>query len=254
MRREYGTGGGAEKKRFSEELQDHQEWMDQQIRDERKRREQAKKRNRLKRRKQIRRRRICFLVVIAVLLGGAFAVVNRARTSVEAPPVADINGIPVVQALVDSGTPGRPGIKRKIEYIVIHETGNIGRNANAASHARYLKEFVKTEAKSWHYTVDDREIYHHIPDNEVAFHAGDQLKKDGGNQNGIGVELCVNPENDYEKTMENAAALTAHLLKAYSLSIDAVKKHQDFSGKNCPQRLIEGGRWDEFLTMVESNL
>lgn len=239
---------------YQENWQEHEEWMDQEIRDDRQKREQERKRNRMRRRKQIRRRRICFLVILGLLTGGALFLVNRDRPSQEAPMVAELKGIPVVQALVDTGTPGRPGTQKKIKFIVIHETGNTGTNANAASHANYLKEETKTEAKSWHYTVDDHEIYHHIPDNEVAFHAGDQLKENGGNLNGIGIELCVNPENDYDKTMENAAILAAYLMKEYRLSIDDLKKHQDFSGKDCPEKLLEDDRWDEFLTLVKKEL
>ncbi|WP_130862720.1 peptidoglycan recognition protein family protein [Bacilliculturomica massiliensis] len=235
------------------EAADRGEWMDQQIRDEQREREQARKRNRMRRRKQIRRRRICFLVLLALIAGGVMGLLNRDRPSPEAPAVAEINGIPVIQDYIAEGTPGRPGTKKKVKFIVIHETGNTGSNANAASHAAYLKTEAETEAKSWHYTVDDHEIYHHIPDNEVAFHAGDQLKEDGGNLNGIGIEMCVNPENDYDQTLKNTAALTAHLMKAYKLSIEDVKKHQDFSGKNCPENLIESGRWDEFIELVKAS-
>lgn len=209
---------------------------------------------RKERRRRIRRRRLCFLAALILFCGVGHVVRSRNMPSEEAPQVAEINGVPVFQMLVDPETPGRPGTKKKIKYIVIHETGNTGRNAGAASHASYLSESVKTEAKSWHYTVDDHEIYHHIPDNEIAFHAGDQLRENGGNLNGIGIEMCVNPENDYEKTLRHTAALTAHLMKDYDLSIKDVKKHQDFSGKNCPEQLLEAGRWDEFLDMVREEL
>lgn len=217
-------------------------------------REEIRRRNRMRRKKRIRRRRICFLLVLAVVGAGAFFFANGDRPSREAPAVEEINGIPVVQALIREGTPGRPGTEKRIKYIVIHETGNTGPNANAASHAEYLMEQAEKEALSWHYTVDDHEIYHHVPDNEVAFHAGDGLEEDGGNLNGIGIELCVNPENDYERTLDNAAALTAHLLQAYKLSIENVKMHQDFSGKRCPEKLIEEGRWQEFLDMIEEKM
>lgn len=227
------------------------QWMDQEIRDERVQREQERKRNRQRRKKQIRRRRVCFVVILGLVIGAFIALNGKDRPSSEAPQAAEINGIPVVQSLVDSGTLGRPGTERKIKYIVIHETGNEGANAGAASHASYLAAETEKTAKSWHYTVDDHEIYHHIPDNEVAFHAGDQLKKDGGNLNGIGIELCVNPENDYNQTMINSAALTAHLMRDYKLSLDDVKKHQDFSGKNCPEKMITDSRWEEFLELVE---
>ena len=32
-----------------------------------------------------------------------------------------------------------------------------------------------------------------------------------------------------------------------------VKKHQDFSGKICPARLINENRWDTFLERVEED-
>ncbi|HML37935.1 MAG TPA: N-acetylmuramoyl-L-alanine amidase [Bacillota bacterium] len=168
--------------------------------------------------------------------------------------VSEVGGIPIVTDFIPSGTMERPGQLRKIEYIVIHETGNAGRNANAASHNNYLHTEANNQRKSWHYTVDDHEIFYHIPDNEIAFHAGDGLSKDGGNLNGIGIEMCVNPENDYEKTLKNTAALTAMLLKAYDLDIESVKTHHDFSGKNCPEILLKEGRWDEFIDMVKDCL
>ena len=227
-------------------------WEEERSRAEQGQWAERSKQARRKRKKQLRRRRFCALAALVLLCGAVHAVRVRNLPSEEAPQAAEINGVPVYQTLVDADTPGRPGTKKKIKYIVIHETGNTGRNAGAASHASYLNESVKTEAKSWHYTVDDHEIYHHIPDNEVAFHAGDSLNEDGGNLNGIGIEMCVNPENDYEKTLRNTAALVARLMKDYRLDLDDVKKHQDFSGKNCPERLLEAGRWDEFLDMVEA--
>ncbi|MEG1584351.1 MAG: N-acetylmuramoyl-L-alanine amidase, partial [Anaerovorax sp.] len=148
------------------------------------------------------------------------------------------------------GTPGRPGETRNIKYIVIHETGNTGSNANAAAHDSYLHKVSATEPLAWHYTVDATEIYKHLPDNEIGFHAGDKLVKNGGNLNGIGIEMCVNPENDYEQTLLNTAALVRYLMDAYHIPLEDVKKHQDFSGKICPERLIESGRWEEFINLI----
>ena len=107
--------------------------------------------------------------------------------------------------------------------------------------------------KELHYTVDDHEIWHHLPDNEVGYHAGDSSWKEGGNRNGIGIELCVNQGGNFEQTMRNAAQLTAYLLLQYHLTIDDVKKHQDFSGKICPSTIIETNRWQDFLNMVQED-
>lgn len=195
------------------------------------------------------------LLCIVGLAATAFILTRPpAGPSEEAPPVEWIGDIPVIRDLLPEGIPGRPGTLRTIRYVVIHETGNEGRNANAASHNNYIHNQAAIDTISWHYTVDDHEIYQHLPDNEVGFHAGDQLTEEGGNICGIGVEMCVNPECDYETTLKNAAALAAHLLDAYDLPLKALKKHQDFSGKNCPQKLLEQERWDEFYDMVKQEL
>lgn len=162
-----------------------------------------------------------------------------------------IGQLQVTTKFVPVGYAARTGKKREVHYIAIHETDNTEPNATAKAHSDYLQSYGKTNKLSWHYTVDDHEIYHHIPDRETAFHAGDNIRREGGNRNAIGIELCVNEGSDFNQTLHNAAVLTAYLLNKYDLDIDAVKKHQDFSGKICPATLITQNRWDEFLTMVE---
>jgi N-acetylmuramoyl-L-alanine amidase len=195
---------------------------------------------------------VAALLITAIVLALYFYISNKPTELRE--PVSEVGGIPVITDFVPKDTMERPGQVRKIKFIVIHETGNPGRNADAESHNSYLHREAGNQQKSWQYTVDDHEIYYHIPDNEIAFHAGDGLAKDGGNLNGIGIEMCINPENDYEQTLKNTAKLTAMLLKAYDLDIGSVKKHEDFSGKHCPDILLSEGRWEEFVDMVEAEL
>lgn len=196
---------------------------------------------------------IVLSAVIAAIIMTVYFYVSSKPTELR-EPVSEVGAIPVITDFIPKETMERPGQERKIEYIVIHETGNAGRNADAESHNNYLHEEADNQQKSWHYTVDDNEIYYHIPDNEIAFHAGDGLSKDGGNMSGIGIEMCINPESDYEQTLKNTAKLTAMLLLAYELEIDSLKKHEDFSGKHCPDILLNEGRWDEFVDMVEQEL
>ncbi len=211
----------------------------------------------MKRRRRFRinkRRAAIFLIVTAavisaIVLALQFYIGNKPTALRE--PVTEVGSIPVITDFLPESTMERPGQKRKVKYIVIHETGNTGRNADASSHNLYLHREAENQRKSWHYTVDAREIYYHIPDNEIAFHAGDGLTKDGGNRNGIGIEMCINPENDYEQTLKNTAKLTAMLLEAYDLDLGSVKTHEDFSGKHCPDILLKEGRWDEFMNMVK---
>lgn len=158
---------------------------------------------------------------------------------------SNVYGIPVYTQLIESNTISRWGIKRKIRYIVLHETDNFYSKTGAKNHANYLSYTNKTST-SWHYTVDEKEIYHHVPDNEVAYHASNRT----GNLFGIGIELCVNEDGDYEKTFDNATKLVAYLLKEYDLSIDCIKTHHDFTNKNCPHKILENNRLDEFKAKV----
>lgn len=161
---------------------------------------------------------------------------------------SEVFGVPVHTQLIEKSN-ARPMTKRLIKYIVIHETDNIEIGAGAKNHSDYLKE-NNTSPTSWHYTVDDYEIYHHIPDNEIANHAGDAE----GNQYGIGIELCVNKDGDFESTFLNAAKLVAYLLDAYNLDVSVIKTHHDFSGKDCPSGILKNNRMEEFKAKVKEYL
>lgn len=153
------------------------------------------------------------------------------------------------------GNKVRPGTKRDKKWIVIHETGNTSKGANAKGHSAYIKNLAiaNNTYKSWHYTVDDECAYHHIPDDEVAWHASDGSVEGGGNMAGIGIEICVNSDGDFAKARDNAAWLTAKLLKEHGLGISNVKQHHDFARdkKNCPQTIRNKGLWNDFLNAVK---
>ncbi len=167
--------------------------------------------------------------------------------------MGNVGEIEVIEMIIPEGSQNRPGILREIHYIVVHETDNFFSSSDADHHARYLYENL-TDINSWHYTVDDHSIYHQLPDEEVGWHAGDKQTENGGNMTGIGIEMCVNEGNDFEKTKDITAQLIAKLLKAYDLDIDAVKKHQHFSGKNCPAHLLDEKSWDEFIELIKKYL
>lgn len=73
----------------------------------------------------------------------------------------------------------------------------------------------------------------------------------GGNNNSIGIEMCVNTSGDIYDTWQRTAQLVADILIRNNLDTTRVKQHNTWSGKNCPQCLIEGGYWPEFMKMVE---
>lgn len=217
-------------------------------------------RRKVKRRslKQAKRSRLIGLILIlaGILIFTVIAIsfakigIISFGTSALREPVGEVYGVPLYEKIVPEGDKGRPGQKRKIRYIVIHETGNSASSATARSHANFLSSGGDGHSTSWHYTVDENEIYQQIPDNEVAFHAGDGRKKGGGNEGGIGIEICVNKGADFEKAFENAAKLTGYLCKCYGLSVNDIKQHADFMDKNCPEHIRDEGRWDEFKALA----
>ena len=223
----------------------------------------------------------------------------------------------------------RPGDTHEKYYICVHDTASSANTADALTHARYVQ--VGGGGTSWHYSAGDTGIYHQIPDNERAYHAGDgsreyhlnesglvakpnakmevtisedgyfeidgekslvkaplkdneeipttseindagirvvvqngkyyigdtwwsstykRVANTGGNVNSIGIETMVNQGSDLYLTWQKTAKLVAHLLIDNNLTLDDVKPHHYFSGKNCPQTMRDNGLWDNFLTLV----
>ncbi|QVK16954.1 Ig-like domain-containing protein [Mycoplasmatota bacterium] len=153
-----------------------------------------------------------------------------------------------------------------IHWIVVHDTANTSSTATAAMHASYLNNLTNSGEEawvSWHYTVDENDIYQHIPDNERAYHAGDgsrlvgdHSKTDtgdslgGGNTNGIGIEMAMNQGSDIFATWQRAAKLVASLLVKHNLPLENFKYHYDYSGKDCPITLGNAGLKPVFEQMV----
>lgn len=221
---------------------------------------------------------------------------------------------------------------REKKYIVIHDTGDVPEFKNAffwSEVVRTMNHLGSKYAASYHYVVGNDGIYHNIPDNEIAYHAGDSTYFDyalydtkieeaekcditiyegyyfingentfikspqcesqtvttadfndhgilckvvngtyhlgetyfnetykkianrGGNNNGIGMEVCINEGADIYLNYQRSAKLTAYLMDKFNLTIEDVKPHHYFSGKPCPATLKNNGLWDYFLQMVK---
>ena len=65
----------------------------------------------------------------------------------------------------------------------------------------------------------------------------------GGNASSIGIESCINSGSDYYLTIQRTAKLVASLLKQFNLTINDVKMHNYFSGKNCAQLMKNNSRY-----------
>ena len=136
--------------------------------------------------------------------------------------------------------------QNKPAYIVIHETDNWSKGADAKAHATAMKN--GNLAGTVHYYVDSKSVYQTLDHSDGAWAVGDGKGKYGiTNRNSINIEICVNPETDYYKAVDKAEQLAAQLLQQYGWGTDRLKRHYDASRKNCPRRIQAEGRWPEFV-------
>lgn len=135
--------------------------------------------------------------------------------------------------LIPAGNSNRPATRISPTHITIHNTANATAGADAAMHARYVKGAdARARKVSWHFTVDDRRVFKHLPTNEKGWHAG------GGNSRSIGIEVCENRGIDKAAVADRAALLTALMMLAYGIPRQNIVPHKFWTGKDCPRVLL----------------
>ena len=135
------------------------------------------------------------------------------------------------------------------KFLIVHNTAN---DASANNEISYMR--TNNSSTSFHIAVDDVEAVQGIPFNRNSFNAGDG-RNGNGNRNGIAIEICYSKSggDKWEKAKTNAVELIVQLLNQYGWGIEQVKKHQDFSGKYCPHRILDEG-WEGFLNRIREKL
>ncbi|MCU5350062.1 peptidoglycan recognition protein family protein [Bacillus cereus] len=147
--------------------------------------------------------------------------------------------------------PSKYGIKcpytMNPEFITVHNTYN---DATAENEVSYM---IRNDNQvSFHIAVDDKEAVQGIPLERNAWHTGDG--NGNGNRKSIGVEICysLSGGDKYYKAEDNAAIVVAQLMKQYNIPISKVRTHQSWSGKYCPHRMLDEGRWNSFIERVQN--
>ena len=133
------------------------------------------------------------------------------------------------------------------EFITVHNTYN---DATAENEVSYM---IRNDNQvSFHIAVDDKEAVQGIPLERNAWHTGDG--NGNGNRKSIGVEICysLSGGDRYYKAENNAAIVVAQLMKQYNIPISKVRTHQSWSGKYCPHRMLDEGRWNSFIERVQN--
>lgn len=137
-----------------------------------------------------------------------------------------------------------------IKYIVVHDTGNPSRGANATAHYNYFNGGDRSSSAD--FFVDDTQVlcvndYYKY----YTWHCGDGRGKYGiTNRNSVGIEFCINVDSDRDKTLERTAQLVRELIQELNIPIDRVVRHYDASRKNCPQSM-SGNGWAQWYKFKE---
>lgn len=143
----------------------------------------------------------------------------------------------------------RKGVK--IEYIVVHDTGNSRRGAGAYNNYLYFNSGIRNA--SAHYFIDDKYIIQTVEDTNVSWHCGDgKGRYNITNSNSIGIEICINEDSDYETALENTIILIRILMELYQIPKGKVVRHFDASRKICPISMSNDGwrKWSEFWCKI----
>ncbi len=168
--------------------------------------------------------------------------------------------------MIPRGRNGRfPGREMEPEYITVHSTANP--DASAWNHALALRNgklrsgpgLNRTGFLTWHYTVDYRDAFQHLPVTEQGEHADYSGK---GNLSSIGLEICeFRDPRLMDASVDRAARLTAWLMHLHDIKLKRVVPHHHWPRwpnnwhKPCPRIFMTNGKpgqkWDAFLDRVK---
>lgn len=140
-----------------------------------------------------------------------------------------------------------------IQHIVIHDTGNTGKGANANAHFNYFNGGDRQSSAD--FFVDNTQVLQVNDYNTYyTWHCGDGAGKYGiTNANSIGIEICINSDGNYDVAFQNAVVLTKQLMLELNIPVERVVRHYDASRKNCPASMSADNwaLWNTFKAQLQ---
>ena len=169
--------------------------------------------------------------------------------------------IKIYKDYIPTGHPNRPGKKLKdVKIIAIHWTANLTYGADVISHIKYVgRRYENVNGKNKEingehfrygaaqFYVDSKIIGSPIPENEVAYHVGSSkytqtkfnlVGNENPNNYAIGIECCVNVDDNFNGMLNNLISLIYYLMEKYDLTVNDIYRHYDITGKYCPMFAI----------------
>lgn len=178
------------------------------------------------------------VIVVLVVLVRRDTETSGSASSVQTPGGAVAVPEPAVkQDLIPVNAYSRPGTAlAEVTGIVVHYTANPGTSAKQnRDYFAGLAETHTTSASS-HYIIGlEGEIIQCVPLGEIAY-ASKQRNVDT-----IAIECCIEDDSGQfnRQTYDALVQLTAWLACCYDLDQDALLRHYDVTGKNCPKYYVE---------------
>ncbi|MBO5460286.1 MAG: N-acetylmuramoyl-L-alanine amidase [Ruminococcus sp.] len=193
---------------------------------------------------------IIILVLLLIFLG---IYMHFRKGKIKSSVDVDASRPEISVQLLDVNEYSRPGIESDpITGIVIHYTANPGSTAqNNRDYFNSLQDGHDTFVSS-HFVVGlEGEIVQCVPTWEIAYASNER------NHDTISIECCHWDETGEftEETYASMVQLTAFLCDKYGLNEEAVIRHYDVTGKNCPKYFVENEEaWEQFKTDVAAAL
>ena len=159
-------------------------------------------------------------------------------------------GLEVHHMILPTGHKKVGSAMSKPTYIVVHNTAN---TAPAINEVKYLNSSSNTSYTSFHFAVDDVNVYQALNMKYNGWHAGENTM----NKKSIGIEIAKSMISDTaikNKAIDNGAKLVAMLMIEYNIPIENVITHQAVTGKHCPHDILDRYGYDNFLNLVKSYL
>lgn len=153
--------------------------------------------------------------------------------------------------LVEKGKYNRPGTILPKYYITVHDTGDSAENHTALFWSETVNKgfWEQGEYKaSFQYVVGNDGIFHQIPDNEVAYHAGDGTKFSyqlydtnvlGNNPHPI-ITISQDGYFELDGKKSSIAAPRAYKERNNQVIIDRIARTSDINSQGILCKLIDG--------------
>ena len=137
----------------------------------------------------------------------------------------------------------------KPRFIVVHETDNTDKGADALRHAKALAN--GNLSTSVHYFVDDKRAVQVLDHKHGAWAVGKSygtpIVPGVNNYNSINIEICVNSDGNYTKARANCIELVKYLMRQTGIPHNKVIRHYDAKRKTCPRKMVQNPElWADF--------